>query len=252
VGPARRILAALIAGLGASGHFAVAEAQTLPVTAEVVGAQFGDPTTRYAHGVLGDAVEWGSLTLRVNTCPGCAGQRIETRRMTLPQTRVFEDTAPRLVNLGGGLRAAMVVESHVDQGARLALYGATGLIAATPFIGQTHRWLAPIGAADLDGDGQIEIAYIDRPHLAKRLRVWRFDGAALGPVANLDGLTNHRIGWDFITGGLRDCGSGPEMIMVNANWSQVMAVRLQAGALNARPIGRYRDPDSVSQALTCP
>ena len=30
---------------------------------EIVGARFTEPTTRYAHGVLGDAVEWGALRL---------------------------------------------------------------------------------------------------------------------------------------------------------------------------------------------
>ena len=36
----------------------------LPASAQgIARASFGDPTTRYDHGVLGDAVEWGSLTL---------------------------------------------------------------------------------------------------------------------------------------------------------------------------------------------
>jgi hypothetical protein len=47
------------------------------------------------------------------------------------------------------------------------------LLAATPHIGSANRWLAPIGAADLDGDGRVEIAYVDRPHLARTLRIWR-------------------------------------------------------------------------------
>ncbi|MEB8387265.1 VCBS repeat-containing protein [Rhodobacteraceae bacterium KMM 6894] len=247
---ARRTLAALIAGLAFMALPALAE--TSVGDAEVVRAEYGDPTTRYAHGVLGDAVEWGSLILRVNTCIGCAGLRLEARRITLPDSRVFEDTAPRVVDLGDGLRAAMVVESDVDRGARLALYGARGLITATPFIGQTHRWLAPIGAGDLDGDGAVELAYIDRPHLTKRLRVWRFADGALHPVADLDGLTNHRIGWDFITGGLRDCGQGPEIIVVNADWTQVMAARLHNGTLRARVIAPYRNSDSVKRALICP
>ena len=220
--------------------------------AQVIGAAYADPTTRYAHGVLGDAVEWGSLILWVDTCIDCARQRIEQRKLTLPATRVFEDIAPRLITLDvDGQMAAMVVESHADRGARLALYGATGLIATTPFIGQRHRWLAPIGAGDLDGDGKVEIAYIDRPHLAKRLRVWRFEGGALHHVADLDGLTNHRIGWDFIAGGLRDCGQGPEMITANADWTRIMATRLAEGALSARDIGAFTGPKGLSTAITC-
>ena len=77
------------------------------------------------------------------------------------------------------------------------------LVAATPNIGQRNRWLAPVAAADLDGDGATEIAYVDRPHLARRLRIWRFEGGSLTEIAALPGLTNHRIGEAFITGGLR-------------------------------------------------
>ena len=159
-----------------------------PVWADTVSARYDAPTTRYAHGVLGDAVEWGARVL--------SAEGRETR-ITLPEARVFEDIAPRLVTLPGGM-AAIVVESHRDFGARLALYRAEGLIATTPYIGTPNRWLAPIGAGDLDGDGRVEIAYIDRPHLAKRLRVWRFDGTVaeggLNHVVDLEGLTNHKIG----------------------------------------------------------
>jgi hypothetical protein len=56
-------------------------------------------------------------------------------------------------------------------------------LASTPWIGQRFRWLAPVAAADLDGDGAMELAYVDRPHLARTLRVWRiaFDGPAAPP-----------------------------------------------------------------------
>jgi hypothetical protein len=52
----------------------------------------------------------------------------------------------------------------------------------------------------LNGDGIIEIAYIDRPHLAKELRVWSFVNGDLRPLPRASGLTNHRIGEDFISG----------------------------------------------------
>jgi len=217
-----------------------------PAWADIASARYDAPTTRYAHGVLGDAVEWGDLVL--------SHDGRETR-ITLPDARVFEDIAPRMVSLPGGM-AALVVESHRDFGARLAIYHAQGFVAATPYIGTPNRWLAPIGAADMDGDGVIEIAYIDRPHLAKRLRVWRFNGTvaqgALGHVADLVGLTNHEIGWDFIAGGLRDCGSGPEMITADSDWVRVMATRLEGGVLTAREIGRYGGPDTLEAALSCP
>nr|WP_090207782.1 VCBS repeat-containing protein [Yoonia litorea] len=209
----------------------------------ILSAEYTDPTDRYAHGVLGDAIEWGGL--RLETTGG-------VRQFTLPAERVFEDVAPRLVDLDlDGEPEVVVVETLAPEGAQLAIYDATGKIAATPHIGRTNRWLAPIGATDLDGDGAVEIAYIDRPHLAKTLRVWRFVNGALEPVADLSGLTNHRIGERDIGGGIRDCGEGPEMITASADWSAVMATSLRGGQLQTRAIGPHRDRQSFDDALAC-
>ncbi|WP_294229658.1 VCBS repeat-containing protein [uncultured Shimia sp.] len=215
-----------------------------PVMAEITSARYTDETTRYAHGVLGDAIEYGTLELTLKD-----GKRLA---LTLPQDRVFEDIAPRLMDMDGdGAPEVIVVESSQTGGARLSIYDENGLRAATPHIGQRNRWLAPIGAADLDGDGFIEVAYIDRPHLAKTLRVWRFQKGKLTEVASLKGLTNHRIGEDFISGGIRNCGQGPEMITVNASWSQVMAIRFDGQTLSPRPLGPFKSQSSLRAALDC-
>ena len=209
----------------------------------IVSADYAAPTDRYAHGILGDAIEWGQLTITTDT---------GVRRFTLPQDRVFEDVAPRLADVDAdGLPEVIVVETLASEGAQLAIYDETGKIAATPHIGRTNRWLAPIGVSDLDGDGIIELAYIDRPHLAKTLRVWRFADGALEPVADLAGLTNHRIGERDIGGGMRDCGQGPEMITANADWSKVMATTLRAGQLQTRAIGTHANRSSFATALAC-
>ncbi|SIT81807.1 Repeat domain-containing protein [Yoonia rosea] len=209
----------------------------------IVSADYAAPTDRYAHGILGDAIEWGALEITTDT---------GTRRFVLSEDRVFEDVAPRLADVDGdGSPEVIVVETLASAGAQLAVYDETGKIAATPHIGQTNRWLAPIGIADLDGDGAVEIAYIDRPHLAKTLRVWRYRDDALVPVADLPGLTNHRIGERDIGGGLRDCGDGPEMITANADWTQVMATRLIDGQLTTRSIGVHVDRGSFATALAC-
>ncbi|WP_342071548.1 FG-GAP repeat domain-containing protein [Yoonia algicola] len=209
----------------------------------IVSADYTAPTDRYAHGILGDAIEWGELQITTDTA---------THRFVLSQDRVFEDTAPRLADVDGdGRPEVVVVETLASAGAQLAVYDATGKIAATPHIGRTNRWLAPIGVADLDGDGMIEIAYIDRPHLAKTLRIWRFVDGALDPVADLPGLTNHRIGERDIGGGIRNCGDGPEMITANADWTQVMATRLTDDALTTRMIGAHVDRGSFATALAC-
>jgi hypothetical protein len=209
----------------------------------LVSAIYIEPTSRYPHGVLGDEIEYGALELQY------LANRFVIR---LPQSRVFEDTQPRMVDVDGdGFREVVVVESHIDKGARLAVYNGGGLIAATPYIGQRYRWLAPITVADLDGDGVVELAYIDRPHLAKTLRVWRYSNSKLTEVATLKGLSNHRIGERDIAGGLRDCGTGPEMIVARADWRRLVAVTFDGTALSAREIGLHKGRQSFANALAC-
>jgi len=219
-------------------------------TGDIRWAGYSDATTRYAHGVLGDAVEAGGLRVMAGLNGPCELSVI------LPEHSVFEDTGPRIADLDGdGRNEVIVVESHRDLGAALAVYGlrdgALTKLAATPNIGRTNRWLAPIGIADLDGDGAIEIAYIDRPHLAKTLRVWRWDNGALTEVAAGAGATNHRIGEADIAGGIRDCGDGPEMIVADANWRNVLAVRLQDGTLTSRVLFPHNGRASFTRALAC-
>lgn len=209
----------------------------------ILSAEYDAPTDRYDHGILGDAIEWGALQITTDT---------GVRRFVLSQERVFEDVAPRLADVDGdGVPEVVVVETLASEGAQLAIYDETGKIAATPHIGRTNRWLAPVGVADLDGDGLIEVAFVDRPHLAKTLRVWRFIDGALLPITDLPGLTNHRIGESDIGGGIRDCGQGPEMITASADWTRVMATTLSGGQLTSRSLGTHVDRGSFASALAC-
>jgi hypothetical protein len=213
----------------------------LAASAEIVSASYAEPTPRYQHGVFGETEEWGALAFGLSD-----DQRMILR---LPETRVFEDIAPRLADVDGdGAPEMIVVETDLSLGARLAIYDEAGFVAATTFIGQTHRWLAPIGVADLDGDGSVELAYIDRPHLARLLRVWRFQDGTLVEVAQVEGLTNHRLGDPAIGGGLRDCGAGPEMITANARWSRLVASRLVGGRIESRFVAEGVD---FAAALDC-
>jgi hypothetical protein len=226
-----------------------------PVSADIVGAAYGNRTDVYGHGVVPGG-EYEGITFRL-----ADGRVMATSALGVGA--VYEDTEPRLVDLDGdGTAEVITVVSYFDRGAAIRIWdevvsaehphGSTiALVAETPAIGRRHRWLAMIGAADLDGDGFVEIAYIDRPHLAKTLRVWRFQGGALHPVADLPGLTNHRIGEADIGGGIRDCGQGPEMITANADWSRVMATTLDDGELTTRDIGRHVNRSSFAVALAC-
>ncbi len=215
----------------------------------ITGAELVQPTDRYDHGVLGDAIEWGGLRLSV-TLQGCAGACSQTRglTLTLPRSRVFEDVTARVVDVDDDqLPEVLVVETDVRRGAMLTLYGVDGqLIAQTRPVGQTHRWLAPAGVGDFDGDGRTEIAYVDRPHLTRALVFVRLQDGALVEVARLSGLTNHRIGDAFISGGQRNCGQGAEVVLASGDWSRIVAARI-GGVVDLGPYSAR----AMQAALAC-
>ena len=211
---------------------------------EIAGARFTDPTERYGHAILGDAIEWGGLEITLGDGT--------TRQFTLPQDHVFEDVAPRLADLDGdGRPEVMVVETDVTKGGAFAIYGPTGKITETPHIGTRNRWLAPLGAADIDGDGITEIAYIDRPHLAKVLRIWRYENGTLTQGADLAGFTNHRIGEADIAGGIRTCNGTPEMILATANWRTLVALRWTGSTFLQADLGSDTSRPAFNRAMTC-
>ncbi len=226
-----------------------------------VRAQFAKPTLRYPHGILGRIPGWGALIIDIQLCQKCDTAYRQVR-IDLPEDRVFEDTAPRLWDItGDGRPEIVVVESDVELGARLTVWEArieTGsdlpavaLLAATPFIGTRFRWLAPLGAADFTGDRGAEIAYVERPHLDRVLRLVTLHGERLVEVAHLAGVTNHTIGEESIHGGIRQCGQGSEIIALSPDLQTVLAVVFKEGSLVPRPIGLAVDSGIPERFLTC-
>ncbi|MBL4808421.1 MAG: VCBS repeat-containing protein [Rhodobacteraceae bacterium] len=218
----------------------------------ILSAEFSEPTRRYQHGVFGDDVTFGTLTIIYNTCYRCFAYTVNTLNIILPESRVFEDLAPRLADLNGDATPeVVVVETDSQQGARLSVYSIDGLVAATPFIGRTHRWLAPAGIADFNGDGQLDVAYIETPHLGKTLRIWSLRDGTLVQLAARSGLSNHRFGQGFISGGVRDCGQGAEIITADGAWQNIVASRMENGEIISEALGQFTDQDSFSAALAC-
>ncbi|MBA4783629.1 MAG: VCBS repeat-containing protein [Rhizobiales bacterium] len=224
----------------------VALAKTSSVSADGWQATFSEPTNRYGHAVLGNTPEWGKLCLSGKGKEAC---------VVLPKRSVFEDIAPRLVDVDrDGKPEAVVVESDMDLGAALAVYDLKGndlRKIAAPNIGTSNRWLAPFAIGDLNGDGSIEIAYIDRPHVARILRVWSYQNDSLVELASKPGLTNHKVGQAFISGGLRDCGDGPEMITADAKWRNIVSSRLIKGSIESKVLAPFTGVASFEPILAC-
>ena len=211
-------------------------------------AWYDDATDRYDHGVLGDAIEPSSLI--VSDHNGC------TYSVALDQSHVFEDLAPRLADIDESTGAEVItVRSHQEYGAQLAIYQLAdkelNLLTTTPYIGTSNRWLAPIGIADLNNDGNMDIAYVDRPHLAKKLRVWSYRDGELYHVTSKAGYSNHRIGENFISGGLKICNHKVTMITADASWDRIIETTLEGDKLISTDAGAFEGINTLNAALLC-
>jgi len=225
------------------------DAREVRATGEgVTWAYYSNATRIYGHGILGDRIEAGALRAETALTGPCQSM------VYLGAEAVFEDVTPRIADVtGDGLNDVVVIETRLDAGSSLAVYGMDGetftKLAATPHIGRRFRWLAPAGIADFDGDGVLDVAYVETPHIGGTLRIWSFAGNNAHEIVSSYGFSNHRIGEDFITGGVRDCGHGPELVLPNFDWGQLMVVRYSGGALDARAIGGDTGAIAVADAL---
>lgn len=220
----------------------------------LVAAWYDGATDRYRHGVLGDDIEATELHVISNH----DGEQC-VQSLVLDDNEVFEDLAPRLVDMDGDNELDVVaVVSDVELGAKLAVFGHTSdhtkltLKAATPNIGSAYRWLAPIGTGDFNGDGLMDIAFVDRPHLAKTLRVYSYaPNVGLVEQASAPGHTNHRIGEDYISSGIRSCDGQLQIVTVDPNWERILATTLNETTLTTGEMGVFDGIDSIKAALEC-
>lgn len=157
----------------------------------ITGAQYASPVDRYGHFALGRPHEYARLTATTD-----AGRSLA---LQLPEDEVFEDLAPRLIRLAAGEpQEILAIVSARHNGSRLVMIRLSGgrleISAQSPAIGRPMRWLNPVGAADLDGDGRAEIAAVTTPHIGGTLRLYRRTDSKLVQIAALAGFSNHVYG----------------------------------------------------------
>lgn len=195
----------------------------------IVDASYADPVERYGHFALGRPHEYARLTATTDN-----GRRLE---LELPQEEVFEDLVPRLVSLVPDAPPELLaIVSRRDTGARLALISLVGerlkLSAQSPAIGTPHRWLNPVGVADLDGDGSAEVAAVITPHIGGSLKVYRRSGDRLTEVAALGGFSNHVYGSSELGLSLPLAADGRARLLVpDTTRMRLRVIALQDGRL---------------------
>ena len=224
------VLAAILCAAFPRGVAAQPLPDGLVSRASGIEAELIEPTTRYAHGVLGDAIEAGGFAATIG------GRRHVYR---LAQDAVFEDRRVRLVDLDGdGRPEALIVKSYLARGAALSVFdlGPEGIRprAESPAIGTANRWLNPVGVGRFDGDAPL-VAAVITPHLAGSLRFYRLNGGALVEVARLDGFTNHIIGSrDLDLGHVMDLDGRGTVVLPTLDRRALAVVSLAGGQARAR------------------
>ena len=158
---------------------------------DIAAAWYEEPTTRYAHGIMGDRVEAGTLAVRARDGA--------EHRLALPVSEVFEDRYPRLADLDGDGRVEIItIRSASHAGAALTIYGLeAGRLrerATTAFIGTPNRWLNIAGIAPFLGNDHLQIAYVTTPHIGGTLRLIGFEAGRLHSFGREYGFSNHWIG----------------------------------------------------------
>ena len=174
-----------------AGHFdQLPEAQISISEDESVYAQYAQPTDRYGHGILGDRIGAGQLVLWSDGV---------TYTHTLADRYVFEDIQPRLFDVDGdGELEIVTIRTDVSAGAGIMIYkvedGALTEYAWVDEIGTPSRWLNIAAIYDLDGDGIMEIAWVQTPHIGGILRVARISKGRLSVLSESTLYSNHAIG----------------------------------------------------------
>lgn len=185
------VLASMPDGRAADYPDAIADLRVARGTGTIAEAWLADATTRYRHFVLGSPYEAASLMVRLRD-----GKLL---RLTLPDDSVFEDRQPRLADLDGdGIDEIVLVRSYLSRGAALVVIAVRdetlSIVAETPPTGSPNTWLNPAGIADFDGDGMVDIAYVQMPHVLGLLRIWTLRSGRLIEIASMPDTSNHVIG----------------------------------------------------------
>lgn len=149
-----------------------------------------DPTDRFRHGVLGDAIEAETVTLIDPV------SRAVVATLEAPGETVFEAIAPLWADIDGdGEQDVLVTASDSVTGARLVAFRTDGsILAESEPIGRGNRWLNQLGVAPVGPTGEIEIVEVRTPHIGGIVGWYQYMDGALVKQASAPGYSTHGIG----------------------------------------------------------
>jgi len=218
-------------------------------SSDIVMAYYSEPTSRYAHAVLGDGIEAGALKVITN--------RGENYTFRLPRTEVFEDITPRLVDLdGNGTSEVVTILSKQGEGASVAVFGLSGKtfikLAQSRFIGRGNRWLNIAGIDNFTGRRNKEIAVIETPHLAGLFKLYSFSAGSsqLITPGSVPGFSNHAIGSRELrlsATAFVDNNRQPDIILPSLDRASILIVSVKPDQLQL--LARIDLPARVDRAI---
>lgn len=180
---------------------------------DIRNAWYGRPTDRYAHGVLGDAIEGGSLIVIT--------ERRKKYEYILPENQVFEDITPRIRDLDGdGSNEVIAIRSSQTGGSAVAIYGIRGgevvELGVSAENGQPNRWLNIAGIIGEAGE-PATVYFVRTPHIGGRLFSLTYeDGAVTESGMLATDVSNHIIGSrELGLSATGDLGGGEELVMLS-------------------------------------
>ena len=186
-------------------------------------------TGRYAHGVLGDALEAGSIAI-VNTDP------VEVTQVIDVSPGVIEGISAIWVDTDGDeMREILVTVSDDVEGAKLVVYEEDGSInwQSEP-VGRGYRWRHQLVVTAFEAGTGTFIAENVTPHIGGITEFLPLSGAD-GPVllSELEGFSTHRLGsrnLDMALAGDLDGDGVTELMIPSENGEYLGAFQMRGGA----------------------
>lgn len=164
------------------------------VMANNIAVALSGPTDRYAHAVLGDALEASAIEF-IDLCSN------ESGRIDIAAPDVIEGVAPLLADVDGDTELEILVTvSNSVGGARLVVYEFSGtVLAESEPIGRGNRWRNQLAVGAFGPAGEVEIIDVRTPHIGGTVQSFALTfGDEAGPTlervaASDDRFTSHVI-----------------------------------------------------------